>query len=78
MSYDEILSSAQSLSEPERQSLAPALGCAMQCEARVPASYACHPCWKNRGAALIAAEPLLPFRQRSRNATLRVQGLRDY
>lgn len=58
MTYNEILSAAKSLSEIERQSLVQALSVGNQCEAAVRQARACHPCWKSRVAALIAAEPV--------------------
>ena len=75
MTYNEILSAAQSLSEAERQSLLQALSVGNQCEATVPES--------SRLSASLGSSTgtprcvLLPFRQGPRNATLQLQGLRQ-
>ena len=80
MTYNEILSAAQSLSETERQSLLQALSVGNQCEATVPES--------SRLSALLEKQGCCPhcgsnryYRfgkdQGPRNATLQVQGLRQ-
>ena len=78
MTYNEILSAAQSLSETERQSLVQALSAGNQCEATVPESSRLS-CLIGKTGLLSSLwrQPLLPFRQGSRNATLQVQGLRQ-
>ena len=76
MTYNEVLSAAQSLSESERQSLVQALSMAKHCEATVPESSHLSALLK-AGLLPSLGQPLLPFRQGPRDATLQVQGLRQ-
>ena len=71
MTYNEILSAAQSLSVTERQSLVQALSSGNQCEATVPASSRLSARWKSRFAALIAEASVTAASERitERNAS---------
>lgn len=71
MTYSEILSAAQSLSEAERQSLVQALSSENQLKREFLQARGCQPCWKSRGAALIAATAVttVSARTTARNAS---------
>ena len=74
MTYNEVLSAAQSLSEAERQSLVQALSMAKHCEATVPESSHLSALLEKQGCCPHCGGP---FRQGPRDATLQVQGLRQ-
>ena len=63
MTYNEILSAAQSLSETERQSLVQALSVGNQCEATVPESSRLSALLEKTGQlSSLWKQALLPFR----------------
>ena len=68
MTYNEILSAAQSLSETERQSL---LQAAISARRQSRKALVCLPCWKNRAAVLIveATATTVSARTTERNAS---------
>lgn len=72
MTYNEILSAAQSLSETERQSLLQALSVGNQCEATVPESSRLSALLENRAAVLIveATATTVSARTTERNASI--------